>query len=85
MAEYLIEKLDYTIDQRNYNQETPLIFLFKECYKPYMGEELTEKIVLFCIEQGADLSAKDSSGKTAYYYAKQAGFDEIAELLKPNS
>lgn len=84
LAEYLIEELNYTINQKNDNGETPIIFLFKDCYKDYMNESLVEEVVLFCIEQSASLSTKDLDGNTAYDYAKSAGFDDIANLLVVN-
>jgi len=84
LAEYLIEELDYTINQKNDNGETPVIFLFKDCYKDYMNESLVEEVVLFCIEQGVSLSEKDLEGNTAYDYAESAGFGDIANLLVVN-
>jgi hypothetical protein len=45
--------------------------------------ERTEEIIELLLIYGADKSYKDSSGKTAYDYAVEEGYLEIAELLKP--
>jgi ankyrin repeat protein len=47
------------------------------------GSERKMDIVKILIEHGADKSIKDEGGKTAYDYAIENGYDELAELLKP--
>ena len=34
------------------------------------------------IEHGADINPKDNNDKTPLYYAKQKGYQDIANLLK---
>ena len=47
------------------------------------GSDRTTDILKLLLEHGANRSAKDSQGKTAYDYAVQNEFLELAELLKP--
>ena len=42
----------------------------------------TEEFVLFLIELGVDTSHKDKYGKTAYDYAVEKGYTDLAEILR---
>jgi len=68
---------------------TPLIMTIKIHSKlPWMDKasplrEATIDIINLLLEHGADKSIKDTQGKTAYNYAVESGFSDLAELLKP--
>jgi ankyrin repeat protein len=40
--------------------------------------------VQFLIESGADTALTSEEGKTAYDYAVEKGYEDIAQLLRPN-
>ena len=41
------------------------------------------EIARLLVDAGAILTAKDDEGKTAYDYAKEKRYDDIANLVKP--
>ena len=45
------------------------------------GNQLYQDIVKLLMENGADQSIKDNSGRTAMDYAKQKGYTEISKIL----
>jgi len=59
---------------KNKQDKAPLIWLAKH-------NAITA--VKWLIDKGADKSIKDAAGKTAYDYAIENGFTDLAELLKP--
>ena len=46
------------------------------------SDEVLQATVDWLLDHGADISAKDDFGKTAYDYAMEQGRVEIAELLR---
>ena len=76
----LIEQYDLDVNARGYKQKTPLISAV--CYEvDSQDEQITKAIVTELLAHGADASAADEDGKTAYDYAVERGYDEVAALL----
>ena len=69
---------NYTVDINyiGYKGETPLIALITNERASNFSE-----MISFLLENGADKSLKDDSGKTAYDYAVETGNQEIIDLL----
>lgn len=49
----------------------------------FAARDSTLEMVQLLLDYGADKNIKDSDGKTAYDYAVDRGFMELAEILKP--
>lgn len=76
----LIEQYGLDVNARGYAQKTPLISAV--CYEvDSQDEQITKEIVTELLAHGADASAVDEDGKTAYDYAVERGYDEVAALL----
>ena len=76
----LIEQYGLDVNARGYAQKTPLISAV--CYEvDSQDEQITKAIVTELLAHGADASAVDEDGKTAYDYAVERGYDEVAALL----
>ena len=76
----LIEQYGLDVNARGYKQKTPLISAV--CYEvDSQDEQITKAIVTELLAHGADASAVDEDGKTAYDYAVERGYDEVAALL----
>lgn len=76
----LIEQYGLDVNARGYMQKTPLISAV--CYEvDSQDEQITKEIVTELLAHGADASAVDEDGKTAYDYAVERGYDEVAALL----
>jgi hypothetical protein len=76
----LIEQYGLDVNARGYKQKTPLISAV--CYEvDSQDEQITKAIVTELLAHGADASAVDEDGKTAYDYAMEKGYDEVAALL----
>lgn len=76
----LIEQYGLDVNARGYKQKTPLISAV--CYEvDSQDEQITKAIVTELLAHGADASAADEDGKTAYDYAVERGYDEVAALL----
>ncbi len=73
---YLIDELGMDVNILNQKGQTPLFMI--SGFFPYAGDAVT-----VLLDRGADLSVRDSSGKTAYDYAVENGYADLAELLKP--
>jgi len=71
VIKYLIEVANVNVNIRNNSNRTPIMFCNNVDSASYL------------LEQGADKTIKDKDGKTAYDYAVEHGFSELAELLKP--
>jgi ankyrin repeat protein len=62
-------------------QRTPLMGVASfDPSSPWSGD--APKVAQLLLEHGADVSLRDSDGKTALSFAKDAGHDEIARLLE---
>ena len=76
----LIEQYDLDVNAHGGMQKTPLISAV--CYEvDSQDEQITKAIVTELLAHGADASAVDEDGKTAYDYAVERGYDEVAVLL----
>ena len=76
----LIEQYDLDVNAHGGMQKTPLISAV--CYEvDSQDEQITKAIVTELLAHGADASAVDEDGKTAYDYAVERGYDEVAALL----
>lgn len=76
----LIEQYDLDVNAHGGMQKTPLISAV--CYEvDSQDEQITKAIVTELLAHGADVSAVDKDGKTAYDYAVERGYDEVAALL----
>ena len=76
----LIEQYDLDVNAHGGMQKTPLISAV--CYEvDSQDEQITKAIVTELLAHGADASAGDEDGKTAYDYAVERGYDEVAALL----
>ena len=82
-----MEKIIYEYDLKKYiNDQTTILG-----YSPlicsivlFKGKESDHKeMIKLLLREGADVSLKDSKGKTAYDYAIENGYYELAELIKP--
>ena len=74
VVEFLIKGDFFDINSKDLAGDTALIVATKN--------ERTQ-IVYLLLELGADKFQKDSKGKTAYDYAVERGFVELAKILKP--
>ena len=77
-CEQLITKYQVNVNAVGYQQKTALIRLtaITEAVPP---REMVEML----LSHGADKTLTDANGKTAYDYAVENGYTELAELLKP--
>ncbi len=76
----LIEQYDLDVNAHGGMQKTPLISAV--CYEvDSQDEQITKEIITELLAHGADASAVDEDGKTAYDYAVERGYDEVAALL----
>ena len=73
VVEFLIKEYYFDINSKDLAGDTALIVAIKNDQA---------QIMQLLLELGADKSMKDSKGKTAYDYAVERGFAELAELLK---
>jgi len=65
----MVKKL-FDINRKNFNGETPLLFLMREISKSSLREEqLYNDLILFMVEHGASLDVYGVEGKTPLYYA----------------
>ena len=76
----LIEQYGLDVNARGYMQRTPLISAVSYTV-PWQDEQITKAIVTELLAHGADASAVDEDGKTAYDYAVERGYSEVAALL----
>lgn len=74
VVEFLIKEDYFNINSKDQAGDTALIVAIKN--------DQTQ-IMRLLLELDADKSLKDAKGKTAYDYAAERGFVELAELLKP--
>ena len=77
----LIEQYGHNVNARGYMQRTPLISAVSYTVS-WQDEQVTKQIVQELLAHGADASAVDEDGKTAYDYAVERGYDEVAALLE---
>ena len=76
----LIEQYGLDVQARGYMQRTPLISAVSYTVS-CQDEQITKQIVEELLAHGADASAVDEDGKTAYDYAVERGYNEVAALL----
>lgn len=76
----LVEQYGFDVNARGYMQRTPLISAVSYTVS-WQDEQITKAIVTELLAQGADVSATDEDGKTAYDYATERGYNEVAALL----
>ena len=75
--QYMMENYDFDVNKQNkFSGGTPLMSSIRMVGK--INFEVTELLLSY----GADKTIKDNNGKTAYDYAVERGYMEIAELLK---
>lgn len=76
---YLISN-NYISANNIYDDEKTILHI---CCRSSVSSSIEKKeFVLFCKKIGVNLFAEDAFGKTAYDYAIENGYTEIAELLK---
>lgn len=73
----LIQEYHFDVNEKGYLGQTPLV-----SFVSYPTILPTVEMVQLLLENGADKTLKDDRGKTAYDYAIERGFEEIALLLK---
>ena len=76
----LIEQYGLDVQARGYMQRTPLISAVSYTVS-CQDEQITKQIVEELLAHGADATATDEDGKTAYDYAVERGYTEVATLL----
>jgi len=81
LVSVLIEQYSFDVNARGYMQRTPLISAVSYTVS-WQDEQVTKQIVQELLAHGADASATDEDGKTAYDYAVERGYDEVAALLE---
>lgn len=74
MLDVFINRYELDVDMRNGKESTPLM---------YAAEKGVKEAVQYLLDYGADKTAVNRKGKTAYDLAVKAGHDDIAQLLKP--
>ncbi len=81
LVSVLIEHYGLDVNARGYKQKTPLISAV--CYEvDSQDEQITKQIVEQLLAHGADATATDEDGKTAYDYAVERGYNDVAALLE---
>ena len=80
LVSILIEQYGFDANARGYMQRTPLISAVSYTVS-WQDEQITKAIVEELLAHGADATATDEDGKTAYDYAVERGYDEVAALL----
>lgn len=79
-VEMLINKYEFNVNQTGYEGQTPLISAI--CFRyPNAKEEDFKEIVRVLLDKGADPAVQDNKGKTAYDYAIDLGYYDIANML----
>ena len=74
VVRYLLENGYFTVDERDPRGNTALIVA---------AQNNQIEIAQLLLDRGASKSITDGSGKTAYDYAVEKGYEEIARLLRP--
>ena len=82
LAVKLIDEYNFDVNEVGYNKMTPLIRAVAFRSEHSSDEEFLD-IIESLLERGADKTSKDNTGKTAYDYAVEEGYNDIAKLLKP--
>lgn len=78
IAEYLMDCQNYSVQYHNSDGQTALHICCKSAY----GRGKYE-FAEYLLAKGIDPKETDTFGKTAYDYAVENGYTELAELLKP--
>jgi ankyrin repeat protein len=73
-AELLVNNYGFKINTVSSDGSTPLMCAAKKG---------ASDVAIFLIKRGADINTRDNCDKTAYDYAIEKGFNELAELIKP--
>ncbi len=76
----MVNDYGWDINLCNGKGKTPLVYTVSYNYKSRQPELSTIETLL---SLGADPTIRDNDGKTAYDYAVELGYTEIAEILKP--
>jgi ankyrin repeat protein len=77
LADWLMKKREIDVNECGYEGKTPLMLVVS-----LASDEVLQTTVNWLLDHGADVSAKDDLGKTAFDYAMEKGRVEIAELLR---
>ena len=77
LINYLLSNTVADVNEKNNDGQTPLFFLMGR----RSDEALTEKVALLLIENGADLTVRDTSGMSISDYARNQGEYHLAELI----
>ncbi len=78
IAEYLMDCQNYSVQYHNSDGQTALHICCKSAYSKGKYE-----FAEYLLSKGIDTQKADTFGKTAYDYAVENGYTELAELLKP--
>ena len=81
-AKWMYETVEIDLDCVEYADRTPLIMTVYQFGKDGRDEAELKEIVLWLLENGANKLVKDAYGKTAYDYAVEYKYHEIASMLK---
>ncbi len=81
VAGVMLDKYGADVNESGYEGATPLIMTVKYAAFRFATEKEYVDMVSFLLEKGADPSIRDEHGKTAYDYAVENGFTEIADIL----
>ena len=74
ISKILVNDYQFDVNYQTLTGKTPLMFA---------AEKGNGEIINMLLSHGADKTLTDENGKTAYDYAVENGYTELAELLKP--
>lgn len=76
VVKYLVEEKNYNVNSTSAGNTTALM---------YAAKNNSIDVCNYLLENGADKSLKDNSGKNAYDYAIENNFSEIAQLVESDN
>lgn len=83
LIKYFVEECNYSVNIKNFEEETPLIYMLKYYDSEYENDCNMYEIVKYFVSNSVDVQATDANGKTAYDYAIEMKRGDIAELVRP--
>lgn len=77
MIKGLVEKYRFNVNAKGYEGQTPLIFAVS-----IPGRQINKETIEVLLSLGAQKDKVDDTGKTAFDYATENGYENLVELLK---